>query len=83
MKLKQFDDFELNEYANPTPRLDTKGGMGFVLMKSTDDGIGYNIHIEFQGSAMEADMPNDWKKKLEMFANEVEKKLNGDIDWLH
>lgn len=66
-------------------RINTEGGTGMITWKlvpqSAEYGKGYEIEIKFQGTAREGEMPDDWKKKLEDFANEVEVKLN-EIPWL-
>jgi hypothetical protein len=68
----------LNEQEN---RIDTEGGTGLVTFKKTEDKMGYFIEVKFEGSVMEADLPNDWKKELEKVANLMEKEL-AKIKWL-
>ena len=63
-------------------KIDSKNGMAFVNYNQTDDKIGYNVEISFQGSVMEAELPANWKEDMEAALNEAEELLMKKLPWL-
>lgn len=79
-KLSQLDSY-LNESLQ-TGRTDSESGMGFVTVKKTDDGMGFNVTFCIEGSAREGELPSDAQAKMKKALDDIEKIVMKELDWL-
>lgn len=63
-------------------KINTEGGFGFAQVTRTEDGMGFNVEIKFEGSVMEGELPKDAEAQLKRVINEIEEKISGELDWL-
>jgi hypothetical protein len=63
-------------------KINSTNGMAFATFEKTEDEVGYNVELTFQGSVIEADLPTDWQDQLTAALNEAEELIMKKLTWL-
>lgn len=90
MKLKRFSNINEGDLSEKKimgldgRQWTTENGMGYAKAEETEDGGGYNITFEFQGSVRDVDLPGNDDNSNKLFlikvANAMEKVMNSEFE---